>query len=235
MSGNRTAERCLAPCHDTTPLPSPMPIACPRLAHAARLRAARCIARRLFAGLLLAWRAAPRLAGAGRSEGVDVGKQLAASPSWCRPNRSSRPPRSSTVQMLQQARAASARWRPTTTRSCCACATSPSASSRSRPPWNPRAQQWQWEVNLIGSPQLNAFCMPGGKIAFFYGILQQAAAQRRRGGHDHGPRDGARAARARARAHGQDASPRAARSSWARRCSAWATRATWLPAWASSC
>ena len=40
-------------------------------------------------------------------------------------------------------------------------------------PWNPRARQWQWEVNLIGSAQVNAFCMPGGKIAFFYGILQK--------------------------------------------------------------
>jgi predicted Zn-dependent protease len=39
--------------------------------------------------------------------------------------------------------------------------------------WNPRAQQWQWEVNLIGSRQINAFCMPGGKIAFYSGILDQ--------------------------------------------------------------
>ena len=37
--------------------------------------------------------------------------------------------------------------------------------------FNPRAPQWRWEVNLIGSKQLNAFCMPGGKIAFFSGIL----------------------------------------------------------------
>jgi predicted Zn-dependent protease len=37
----------------------------------------------------------------------------------------------------------------------------------------PRAGQWRWEVNLIGSKQINAFCMPGGKIAFFYGILDQ--------------------------------------------------------------
>jgi predicted Zn-dependent protease len=40
-------------------------------------------------------------------------------------------------------------------------------------PWNARAKQWRWEVNLLGGKDLNAFCMPGGKIAFFYGILQQ--------------------------------------------------------------
>jgi predicted Zn-dependent protease len=40
-------------------------------------------------------------------------------------------------------------------------------------PWNERAKQWRWEVNLLGSKDLNAFCMPGGKIAFYYGILQQ--------------------------------------------------------------
>lgn len=37
--------------------------------------------------------------------------------------------------------------------------------------WNPRATDWQWEVNLIESKEINAFCMPGGKIAFFSGIL----------------------------------------------------------------
>jgi len=40
-------------------------------------------------------------------------------------------------------------------------------------PWNERARQWRWEVNLIGSKQINAFCMPGGKIGFFTGILDQ--------------------------------------------------------------
>ena len=39
--------------------------------------------------------------------------------------------------------------------------------------WNPRAKNWRWEVNLIGSKQINAFCMPGGKIAFYSGILDQ--------------------------------------------------------------
>lgn len=36
---------------------------------------------------------------------------------------------------------------------------------------NERARDWRWEVNLIGSPEVNAFCMPGGKIAFYWGIL----------------------------------------------------------------
>ena len=47
-------------------------------------------------------------------------------------------------------------------------------STRLRPfagMWNERAVGWQWEVNLIGSAQVNAFCMPGGKIAFYWGIL----------------------------------------------------------------
>ncbi len=41
------------------------------------------------------------------------------------------------------------------------------------PECNSRAGEWRWEVNLIGSRQINAFCMPGGKIAFYYGILSE--------------------------------------------------------------
>lgn len=39
--------------------------------------------------------------------------------------------------------------------------------------WNPRVAGWRWEVNLIRSSQINAFCMPGGKIAVFTGIVDQ--------------------------------------------------------------
>jgi Zn-dependent protease with chaperone function len=49
-------------------------------------------------------------------------------------------------------------------------------STRLRPfagMWNERAIGWRWEVNLINSPQVNAFCMPGGKIAFYWGILSK--------------------------------------------------------------
>ncbi|MBL8330031.1 MAG: M48 family metallopeptidase [Rubrivivax sp.] len=41
------------------------------------------------------------------------------------------------------------------------------------PACNERASRWQWEVNLIGSNEINAFCMPGGKIGFFLGILSR--------------------------------------------------------------
>lgn len=37
--------------------------------------------------------------------------------------------------------------------------------------WNERAGQWKWEINLIDAKEINAFCMPGGKIAFFTGLL----------------------------------------------------------------
>ncbi len=39
--------------------------------------------------------------------------------------------------------------------------------------WNPASSNWDWEVILIKSDSLNAFCFPGGKIAFFSGIIEK--------------------------------------------------------------
>jgi predicted Zn-dependent protease len=41
------------------------------------------------------------------------------------------------------------------------------------PRWNPGAAKWNWQVNLLNSGEVNAFCMPGGRIAFFAGIIQK--------------------------------------------------------------
>ena len=39
--------------------------------------------------------------------------------------------------------------------------------------WNPASSRWAWEVQLFGSNAINAFCMPGGKIGFYLGILEK--------------------------------------------------------------
>ncbi len=138
----------------------------PALAHA---RGCRCAlhARRLFTGGLLAAAALPALA----REGVDVGKRS----SFSKLVSADQIEQAAATQYLQLRQEAASK-------SALAPDDNPqlirlrAIAQRIIPftyEWNSRARSWKWEVSLIGSKELNAFCMPGGKIAFYYGILQQ--------------------------------------------------------------
>jgi len=43
------------------------------------------------------------------------------------------------------------------------------------PSWGTLADKFQWEFKVIHSNVPNAFCLPGGKVAFYTGILETAA------------------------------------------------------------
>jgi predicted Zn-dependent protease len=39
--------------------------------------------------------------------------------------------------------------------------------------FRPDAQKWNWEANVISSPEVNAWAMPGGKIAVYTGLIEK--------------------------------------------------------------
>lgn len=39
--------------------------------------------------------------------------------------------------------------------------------------WNPQSKAWRWEAVVLKSDQINAFCMPGGKMAVYTGIIEK--------------------------------------------------------------
>ncbi|HEX7933883.1 MAG TPA: M48 family metallopeptidase, partial [Paraburkholderia sp.] len=40
--------------------------------------------------------------------------------------------------------------------------------------WNERARGWKWEVAVVRSPDIRIYCLPGGKIVVYGGLLDRA-------------------------------------------------------------
>lgn len=39
--------------------------------------------------------------------------------------------------------------------------------------FRPDARNWAWEINVLTSPEVNAWCMPGGKMAVYTGLMEK--------------------------------------------------------------
>ncbi|MDO9216212.1 MAG: M48 family metallopeptidase [Lacisediminimonas sp.] len=39
--------------------------------------------------------------------------------------------------------------------------------------FRPDARNWRWEMNVLSSAEVNAWCMPGGKIAVYTGLMEK--------------------------------------------------------------
>jgi predicted Zn-dependent protease len=127
-------------------------------------------ARRLFTGSLLAGGAVLALPAWAR-EGVEVGPKSSFS-QFVSADQIEQAAQQNYRQLLQEAASKNVLAAPTNPQ----LARLRAIAQRLVPftyEWNERARQWRWEVNLINSAQVNAFCMPGGKIAFFTGILEK--------------------------------------------------------------
>ena len=40
--------------------------------------------------------------------------------------------------------------------------------------WNERAKDWKWDVAVVRSPDIRMYCLPGGKIVVYSGLLDRA-------------------------------------------------------------